>query len=146
MKFYPFFDNCDGALNGTHIPAVIPLIDQGVYRNRKKIIFQNVLGVCNFGMIFTYVLTGWEGSAHNGTVLANAKLSVRILMDENKSLPISSICYFLGLIFDRETGADLTESSSEKTKSSEKSRELERYVFLVVEGPAVNDDLGVAEV
>ena len=53
-KFYPFFDNCDGALDETHIPAVIPLIDQGVYRNRKKFLSQNVLGVCNFEMIFTY--------------------------------------------------------------------------------------------
>ena len=53
-KFYPFFDNCDGALDETHIPVVIPLIDQGVYRNRKKFISQNVLGVCNFEMIFTY--------------------------------------------------------------------------------------------
>ena len=37
-KFYPFFDNREGALDETHIPAVIPLIDQGVYRNRKKFI------------------------------------------------------------------------------------------------------------
>ena len=68
------------------------------------------------------------------------------LTDENKSFSISTFCFFLVLTFDRETGADLTESSSEKTKSSEKSGELERYDFLVVEGPVVNDDLGVTEV
>ena len=33
---------------------------------------------------------------------------------------ISTFCFFLILTFDRETGVDLTESSSEKTKSSEK--------------------------
>ena len=85
-KFYPFFDNCDGALDGTHIPAVIPLIDQGVYRNRKKFVSQNVLGVCNFEMIFTYALTGWEGSAHDGKVLADAKL---------KGLPMRAGKYYL---------------------------------------------------
>ena len=85
-KFYPFFDNCDGAIDGTHIPAVIPLIDQGVYRNRKKFISQNVLGVCNFEMIFTHALTGWEGSAHDGKVLADAKL---------KGLPMRAGMYYL---------------------------------------------------
>ena len=89
--------------------------------------------------------TAPEGGGRGGSRFALI-LSVRILMDENKSFYISTFCFFLELTFDRETGADLTESSSEKTKSSEKSGELERYLFLVVEGPAVNDDLGVAEV
>ena len=47
-------------------------------------------------------------------------------MDENKSFSISTFCFFLILTFDRETGADLSESPSETTKSSEKSGELER--------------------
>ena len=47
---------------------------------------QNVLGVCNFEMIFTYALTGWEGSAHYGKVLADAKL---------KGLPIRAGKYYL---------------------------------------------------
>ena len=51
-KFSPYLDNCDGALDGTHIPAVTPLADQGVYRNREKFFSQNVLGVCNFDLIF----------------------------------------------------------------------------------------------
>ncbi|KNZ54683.1 uncharacterized protein VP01_2886g6, partial [Puccinia sorghi] len=33
----------------------------------------NVLGVCNFSFQFTYLLVGWEGSAHNAQVLALAK-------------------------------------------------------------------------
>ena len=35
-KFSPYFDNCIGALDGTHITTIIPLEDQGVFRNRKN--------------------------------------------------------------------------------------------------------------
>ncbi|XP_031247667.1 uncharacterized protein LOC116105377 [Pistacia vera] len=31
--------------------------------------FKNVMAVCNFKMMFTYVITGWEGSAHDSKVL-----------------------------------------------------------------------------
>ena len=37
-KYHPYFDNCDGALDGTHIPAILREEDQSVFRNRKKII------------------------------------------------------------------------------------------------------------
>ncbi|XP_023636147.1 putative nuclease HARBI1 [Capsella rubella] len=42
------------------------------YRNRKGVISQNVLAVCNFDMEFIYVLSGWEGSAHDSKVLYDA--------------------------------------------------------------------------
>ena len=74
VKFSPYLDDCDGALDGTHIPAVTPLADQGVCRNREKFFSQNVLGVCNFDLIFIYALTAREGSAHDANVLGNAKL------------------------------------------------------------------------
>jgi len=32
----------------------------------------NVLGACTPNMEFTYVLPGWEGSAHDGRVLRDA--------------------------------------------------------------------------
>ena len=72
-KYYPYFDNCDGALDGTHIPAILREEDQSVFRNRKKFISQNVLGVTNFDAIFIYALAGWEGSAHDAKVLNDAK-------------------------------------------------------------------------
>jgi len=43
-----------------------------VFRNRKGFISQNVLGVVDFDLCFTYVLVGWEGSAHDGRVLLDA--------------------------------------------------------------------------
>jgi hypothetical protein len=53
-KFSPYFNNCIGALDGTHIGAIVPTEDQAVFRNRKKSLSQNVLGVCNFDLTKTY--------------------------------------------------------------------------------------------
>ena len=63
-----------GAINGTHIAANVPLEEQARYRNRKQVISQNVLVACTFDMKFTYVLAGWEGSAHDGRLLRSAIL------------------------------------------------------------------------
>jgi hypothetical protein len=65
-KNFPFFENCIGALDGTHIPAVVPVEEQANFRNRKGLLTQNVLAICNFDMTFSYVLAGWEGCAHDG--------------------------------------------------------------------------------
>lgn len=85
-KFSPFFNDCIGAIDGTHIHAVIPLELQGPYRNRKKFISQNVLGVANFDLTFSYALFGWEGSAHDSRVLDDAR---------TKGLPLLAGKYYL---------------------------------------------------
>lgn len=72
-KYKTFFTDCLGALDGTHIDVYLPPADQPRYRNRKGHLSQNVLAVCNFGMEFTYILAGWEGSVHNSTVLRDAQ-------------------------------------------------------------------------
>lgn len=72
-KFSPYFDNCIGALDGTHIHAVVPPEDRKAFRNRKQTISQNVLAVASFDLLFSYVLAGWEGSAHDSRVLDDAK-------------------------------------------------------------------------
>ena len=71
-KYFPYFKDCLGALDGTHIHATVPAAEQAPFRNRKGNLSQNVLAVCNFDMQFTYCLCGWEGSAHDGRVLADA--------------------------------------------------------------------------
>lgn len=71
-KYKKYFTDCLGALDGTHINVHLPPRDQIRYRNRKGHLSQNVLAVCNFEMQFTYILAGWEGSAHDGTVLRDA--------------------------------------------------------------------------
>jgi DDE superfamily endonuclease len=72
-KYTPYFDDCLGALDGTHIAAYVPTSQQARYRNRKGTLSQNVLAVCDFNMRFTYILSGWEGSAHDGRVLQDAQ-------------------------------------------------------------------------
>jgi hypothetical protein len=86
-KFFPFFKDCVGALDGSHIPAFVLLEEQGVFRNRKKFISQNLLAVSNFDMTFAYALAGWEGSAHDGRVFEDAK---------TKGLPLLIGKYYLG--------------------------------------------------
>ena len=67
-KYWPFFDGCIGALDGTHVPAIVEPELKQACRNRKGDVTQNVLGVVDFDMLFTYILVGWEGSAHDGRV------------------------------------------------------------------------------
>jgi hypothetical protein len=54
-RFFPFFENCRGALDGSHIDC---FTTDPLYRNRKKTMSQNVLAVVNFDLIFSYVLAG----------------------------------------------------------------------------------------
>ena len=61
-KFFSFFKDCQGAVDGTQIPFTIPSHLAKPYFNRKNQITQIVLEVCDFGMNFTYLLTGWAGS------------------------------------------------------------------------------------
>jgi hypothetical protein len=65
-KFSPYFDDCVGAIDGSHIPVFVN--DQKRFINRKGYASQNILAACNFNMEFTYVMPGWEGSAHDGRV------------------------------------------------------------------------------
>ncbi|XP_026388500.1 uncharacterized protein LOC113283446, partial [Papaver somniferum] len=71
-RFYPYFKDCIGAMDGTHIPAMVEKRNAAVYRNRHGITSQNVLAVCNFDLEFIYVLSGWEGSAHDSKILNDA--------------------------------------------------------------------------
>jgi DDE superfamily endonuclease len=70
---WPFFADCIGALDGLHIPILVPELEQSVWRNRKTWISQNVLVACDFDMNFVYILPGWEGSTYDGRVFTFAK-------------------------------------------------------------------------
>ncbi|XP_073136803.1 uncharacterized protein [Henckelia pumila] len=71
-RFYPYFKDCIGAIDGTHIPATVFGRDNKSYRNRHGKISQNVLAACNFDLEFIYVLSVWEGFAHDSNVLTDA--------------------------------------------------------------------------
>ncbi|KAL5578857.1 hypothetical protein UlMin_011299 [Ulmus minor] len=68
-KYYPYFQNCVGAIDGTHIAAHAPADVANNFRGRKSTVTSNMLAICSFDMLFTYVVTGWEGAVHDSRVL-----------------------------------------------------------------------------
>ena len=72
-KFSPYFDNCVGALDGTHIRTTVRGEEaKRSWRNRYSYISTNVLAACDFSLGFVYVRPGYEGSANDQNVLNNA--------------------------------------------------------------------------
>ncbi|KAJ9538368.1 hypothetical protein OSB04_031101 [Centaurea solstitialis] len=64
------FPGATGALDETLIHAIVPASHQTTYRGRGGgRCYQNVLGICDFNMMFTFVWAGWEGIAHDSRVL-----------------------------------------------------------------------------
>lgn len=74
-KFYPFFKDAIGAIDGTLIRAYPPEEEAARHRDRKGGITQNVLAACTFDMRFCYVLTGWEGSKPDSQLFDAARTS-----------------------------------------------------------------------
>ena len=52
--------------------ARVPTHMQQAFRGRHKHPTQNVMVAVSFDLKFTYVLAGWEGSAHDALILADA--------------------------------------------------------------------------
>ncbi|KAK5770703.1 hypothetical protein PVK06_046856 [Gossypium arboreum] len=71
-RFYPYFKDCIGALDGTHVRASVPPSIEGRFRSRKGGTTQNVLAAIIFDLKFSYVLASWEGSAHDSRILSDA--------------------------------------------------------------------------
>ncbi|KAF7117139.1 hypothetical protein RHSIM_RhsimUnG0001400 [Rhododendron simsii] len=68
-RFWPYFKDCVGAVDGTHIPAKLPSDVIARFRSRKGWPSQNVMAACSFDLKFTYVISGWEGSASDSRIL-----------------------------------------------------------------------------
>lgn len=71
-SYHSYFEDCRGAVDGTHIPISVPESNQTPWRNRKGCTTQNVFACADFDMNFCWVLAGWEGSVHNGRVIRHA--------------------------------------------------------------------------
>ncbi|CAA0405414.1 unnamed protein product [Arabidopsis thaliana] len=87
-RFYPYFKDCVGAIDDTHIFAMVSQKKTPSFRNRKGDISQNMLAACNFDVEFMYVLCGWEGSARDSKVLNDA------LTRNSNRLPVPEDCGF----------------------------------------------------
>ncbi|KAL6661145.1 hypothetical protein ACP70R_000529 [Stipagrostis hirtigluma subsp. patula] len=71
-RWYPYFKDCIGAIDGTHVLARVPASQRAAFLGRKGTTTQNVLAAVDFDLRFTYVLAGWGGSAHDALILADA--------------------------------------------------------------------------
>jgi hypothetical protein len=86
MDFWPYFKDCIGAIDGSHIPAFVPESMQTRFRNRKGQVSQNVLTACSMNMEFLYVLPRWEGSAADSHIFENV---------QREDFRIPNGCYYL---------------------------------------------------
>ncbi|CAO2146305.1 unnamed protein product, partial [Urochloa humidicola] len=71
-RWNPYFKDCIGAIDGTHLLARVPAKHRTTFLGRKHTTTQNVLAAVDFDLRFTYVLAGWEGSAHDALILSDA--------------------------------------------------------------------------
>jgi hypothetical protein len=94
-KFMPYFKDCIGAIDGTHIPVTPPASEYIPFSNRKGYTSQNVLAACNSNMEFIYLLVGAEGSMADGALWTLAR---------GRDLTIPAGKYYLG-----DAGFALTE-------------------------------------
>jgi len=53
-RFFPYFENCLGAIDGTHIPITIDEEKQAPYRNRKGTLSQNMMLACGLVELLHY--------------------------------------------------------------------------------------------
>ena len=82
-KFWPYFKDTIGALDGSHIHSAPPVNERSAYRNRKGFVSQNCLFGCSFDLKFVFAYTGWEGSATDARVYEGA-LSDGLVIPEGK--------------------------------------------------------------
>ncbi|WVZ50978.1 hypothetical protein U9M48_002174 [Paspalum notatum var. saurae] len=71
-RWDPYFKDCIGVIDGTHIRASVPKDVENSFRGRKSYPTQNVMAAVDFDLRFTYVLACWEGTAHDALILRDA--------------------------------------------------------------------------
>lgn len=72
-KFWPYFHDALGAIDGSHIHCAPPSSQRGFFHNQKGFVSQNCLFGCSFSLHFVYSLCGWEGSASDSRVWDHAR-------------------------------------------------------------------------
>ncbi|XP_030936489.1 protein ALP1-like [Quercus lobata] len=70
-RYWPHFMGCIGAIDGVHVPVLLPEKKQHPYRGRKGVTTVNCMCACDFDMKFTFACVGWEGSAHDTKIFLN---------------------------------------------------------------------------
>ena len=74
-KYFPFFKDALGAIDGTHINCSATAAMREAARDRKGGVTQNCLAICGFDMSFYYIFSGWDGSAADSTMFYDARIT-----------------------------------------------------------------------
>ncbi|QHO51240.1 uncharacterized protein DS421_1g29220 [Arachis hypogaea] len=72
MSIYFSNKDCIGAIDGTHSRVKVSRAEAPRFRGKKDHPTQNIFAACGFDMKFTYVLSGWEGTAPDSRILKDA--------------------------------------------------------------------------
>ncbi|GKA06427.1 putative nuclease HARBI1 [Tanacetum coccineum] len=122
LRFYPFFKDCIGAIDGTHVRVRVPNRDTPIYRGRKGYPTINVFVACTFDLKFTYVLSGWEGTASDSRIVKVALTrddKLIIPNDRDKELEDEVIDEMLAASHDEEPhGPRDTDDRGEQIRNS----------------------------
>ena len=74
-KFYPFFRDTLGAIDGTHTNCCPAAADCEASYDYKGHLTQNCLAICNFNMAFCYVFSGCDGSTTDSTMFNDVRIT-----------------------------------------------------------------------
>ena len=74
-KWWPYFQNVLGALDGTHINCSPSAAELHTARNRKGGVTQNCLAAVDFNMRFLFFVSGWDGCVADASMYAHARLT-----------------------------------------------------------------------
>ncbi|DAZ94470.1 TPA: hypothetical protein N0F65_003506 [Lagenidium giganteum] len=66
---FPFLSDALVAIDGVHVPVMVPDDDQEAWRNQKGWLSTNTLIACDWELRVAFVYPGVEGSAHDSNVL-----------------------------------------------------------------------------
>ena len=92
-KYYPFFKDALGAINGTHINCNASAEMHQAARDCKGSVTQNCLAICGFDMIFYYIFSGWDGSVTDSTMFHDARMTDLHVLVEYQASACSSRLY-----------------------------------------------------
>ncbi|XP_051229619.1 uncharacterized protein [Lolium perenne] len=70
-RWFPYFRDCIGDIDGTHVTANVSRSISTTFRGRKHYTSYNVLAAVYFDMRLAYVLAGWESSAHDASIMSD---------------------------------------------------------------------------
>lgn len=83
-KLFPYFKDCRGAIDGSHLAVNPPTLTRGRWRDREGNLTQNMLAICDFAKIFVYVLVGWEGGVADSSLYEHAQRHGGLHIPEGK--------------------------------------------------------------